>query len=162
MKSASGRSRAKVAKAALISPLVRVRNGQLIPVPGTAIDYDWIAYALGEDAARMNIVRLNYDRWRIEFYARRWRGWAWRCRLSRWGKDLRRCCPRWRRSRSPRSSGGSATAAIHSCAGVSRMRWWRATPAGNRKLDVAVAAVMAVGAMKASTVPPVEVAALIA
>ena len=41
------------------------------------------------------------------------------------------------------------------------MRWWR-DAAGNRKLDVAVAAVMAVGAMKASTVPPVEVAALIA
>ena len=41
-------------------------TGISTPVPGTAIDYDWIAYALGEDAARMNIVRLNYDRWRIE------------------------------------------------------------------------------------------------
>ena len=42
------------------------RNGQLIPVPGTAIDYDWIVYALGEDAEGINIVRLNHDRWRIE------------------------------------------------------------------------------------------------
>ena len=62
MKSASGRSRAKVAKAALISPLVRVRNGQLIPVPGTAIDYDWIAYALGEDAARMRSTASRHPR----------------------------------------------------------------------------------------------------
>ena len=41
------------------------RSGHLIAVPGTTIDYDWIAQALGEDGASMNIARLNYDRWRI-------------------------------------------------------------------------------------------------
>ena len=51
------------------------------------------------------------------------------------------------------------------------MRWWRATPREIRKLDkakaygridVAVAAVKAVGAMKTSASAPVEVSALIA
>ena len=40
-------------------------------MPGTAIDYDWIAYALGEDAARMNIVQLE-----SRYCAKRWRGSA--------------------------------------------------------------------------------------
>ena len=147
------------------------RNGQLIPVPGTAIDYDWIAYALGDDAARMNIVRLNYDRWRIEIL---------RQALARLGVAM---------PLEPMGQGfkdmALAVEAFEELALAGRirhgghplLRWCFSNAvvardaAGNRKLDkakaygridVAVAAVMAVGAMKTSAAPPVEVAALIA
>ena len=148
-----------------------VRHGQLIAVPGTAIDYDWIAYALGEDAARMNIVRLNYDRWRIEILRQALARLGVAVPLEPMGQGFKDMSP--------------AVEAFEELALAGRirhgshplLRWCFSNAvvardaAGNRKLDkakaygridVAVAAVMAVGAMKTSAAPPVEVAALIA
>jgi len=38
----------------------------LIPVPGSSLNYDWLASDIGEATANMNLVRMAYDRWRID------------------------------------------------------------------------------------------------
>ena len=147
------------------------RHGQLIAVPGTAIDYDWIAYALGEDAARMNIVRLNYDRWRIEILRQALARLGVAVPLEPMGQGFKDMSP------AVEAFEELALAGRIRHGGHPLLRWCFSNAvvardaAGNRKLDkakaygridVAVAAVMAVGAMKTSAAPPVEVAALIA
>ena len=147
------------------------RHGQLTAVPGTAIDYDWIAYALGEDAARMNIVRLNYDRWRIEILRQALARIGVAMPLEPMGQGFKDMSP------TVEAFEELALAGRIRHGGHPLLRWCFSNSvvsrdaAGNRKLDkakaygridVAVAAVMAVGAMKASLAPPVEVAALIA
>ena len=147
------------------------RHGQLTAVPGTAIDYDWIAYALGEDAARMNIVRLNYDRWRIEILRQALARLGVAMPLEPMGQGFKDMSP------AVEAFEELALAGRIRHGGHPLLRWCFSNAviardaAGNRKLDkakaygridVAVAAVMAVGAMKTSAAPPVEVAALIA
>jgi phage terminase large subunit-like protein len=41
-------------------------HGFLIPIPGPAIDYDFVAAEFGELCRVMNIVEVCYDRWRID------------------------------------------------------------------------------------------------
>src|SRR5580765_7895940 len=43
-----------------------VRADQLFAVPGKAIDYDWVAVALADAGAQMNLRQVNYDRWGIK------------------------------------------------------------------------------------------------
>ena len=148
-----------------------VREGDLFAVPGATIDYDYVAQLLGEDAARMSIARLNYDRWRIELL---------RQALGRYGVGL---------PLEPMGQGfkdmSPAIEAFEDLARAGRirhgkhplLRWCFSNavvvrdPTNSRKLDkvksygridVAVAAIMAVGAMKASNTPAVEAAAMIA
>lgn len=148
-----------------------VRQGLLTAVPGTSIDYDWLAQALGPDAASMNIVRMSYDRWRIEIFRQALARFGIALPLAEHGQGFKDMSP--------------AVEAFETLALAGRirhgahpvMRWCFSNAviardaAGNRKLDkskaygridAAVAAVMAVGAMKASAQPAVDVQALIA
>ena len=148
-----------------------VRSGELIAVPGTSVDYDHIAQVLGEDGATMNIVKLNYDRWRISILQQSLARFGVAVPLQECGqgfKDQAPCIEAFEslgvgRQDPPRRSPAAALVFRQSV--VSR------DAAANRKLDkarsygridAAVAAVMAVGAMKASAEPAVEIAALIA
>ena len=147
------------------------RAGFLVAVPGIAIDYDWVAQALGDDAARMNIVRLNYDRWRIEILRQSLARLGIAVPLEPFGQGFKDMSP--------------AVEAFEQLALEGRirhgnnplLRWCFSNAlvsrdaAGNRKLDkskafgridVAVAAIMAVGAMKANAQPAVDMAALVA
>ena len=38
----------------------------MIPVPGQAVDYDFVANEIGELSKTMNVVEICYDRWRID------------------------------------------------------------------------------------------------
>ena len=128
-------------------------------------------YALGEDAARMNIVRLNYDRWRIEILRQALARLGVAMPLEPMGQGFKDMSP------AVEAFEELALAGRIRHGGHPLLRWCFSNAvvardaAGNRKLDkakaygridVAVAAVMAVGAMKTSAAPPVEVAALIA
>jgi phage terminase large subunit-like protein len=150
---------------------VWIKENQITAVPGSTIDYDWCAQTIGNIMETMNVVRINFDRWRIEIF---------RQSLARFGV----AAP----MQEMRQSFQGMTPCIEAfealvLAGKIRhggqplLRWCFANAAvtrdaqNNRKLDkakafgridVAVAALMAVGAMKASTEPTVEVASLVA
>jgi phage terminase large subunit-like protein len=147
-----------------------VRNGQLLAVPGTAIDYDWIAQALADDGTRMNIVRLNYDRWRIEILRQALSRLGIAMPLEPMGQGFKDMAP------AVEAFEELALAGRIRHGGHPLLRWCFSNAvvtrdaAGNRKLDkakaygridVAVAAIMAVGAMKVSAVEPVDVATLV-
>ena len=148
-----------------------VRSGELIAVPGTSVDYDWIAQTLGEDGAAMNIVKLNYDRWRISILQQSLARFGVAVPLQECGqgfKDMAPCVEAFETLALAGRIRHGGHPVLRWCFGnaiVSR------DAAGNRKLDkarsygridAAVAAVMAVGAMKASATPAVEISALIA
>jgi phage terminase large subunit-like protein len=148
------------------------RLGHVTAVPGPAIDYDWVAQALGEDVARMNVVRINYDRWRIDILRQALQrldvsmSWA----LEPMGQGFKDMAP------AIEAFENLSVAGRIRHGGHPLLRWCFSNAvvirdaANNRKLDkaksygridVAVAAIMAVGAMKASAVEPVDVATLV-
>ena len=106
----------------------------------------------------MNIVRLNYDRWRISILQQSLARFGIAIPLQECGQGLRTRAPALKLSRRSRWPARFATAATRCCDGVLAMRSCPGTPPANRKLDkarsygridAAVAAVMAIGAMKA-------------
>jgi phage terminase large subunit-like protein len=148
-----------------------VRNGQLRATPGLAIDYDFVLADIARITEGMNLVQVNYDSWNIN---------ALRQALARVGMSL---------SLQPFVQGwksfSPAIAAFEVAATEGRirhgahpvLRWCMANTmtvrdaAGNRKpdkrrqygrIDLAVAAIMAVGAMKISAEAPIDVAAMVA
>lgn len=148
-----------------------VREGHLLETPGSAIDYDFIAYELAGLASRMNIVRVNYDRWRIEVLRQALARIGAAVPLQEFGQGFKDMSPAIEAFEELALAGRI----VHG--GHPVMRWCFANavivkdPAANRKLDkvraygridVAVAGVMCVGAMKASATPAIELAALIA
>ena len=99
-----------------------VCSGELIAVPGTSVDYDWIAQVLGEDGATMNIVKLNYDRWRISILQQSLARFGVAVPLTECGqgfKDQAPCIEAFVLWRWP---ARSATAVTRCCAGVSGFR----------------------------------------
>jgi phage terminase large subunit-like protein len=148
-----------------------VREGQLLETPGSTVDYDFVAFELAKIAARMNLVQVNYDRWRIEVLRQALARVGAAVPLTDFGQGFKDMSPAIEAFEELALAGR----VVHG--GHPLLRWCFANavivkdPAGNRKLDkskaygridVAVAAVMAVGAMKASATPPLEIAALIA
>jgi phage terminase large subunit-like protein len=150
---------------------VWIRNGILKVVPGAAIDFDFVVAELAALLAAVNIVRLNYDPWRIHIFQQSLDRCGVAVPLEEMGQGYRSMAP--------------AIDAFEKLVAEKRirhggnplLRWCFSNavtikdPAGNRKLDksksysridVAVAAVMAIGAMKASEQPPIELAAMIA
>ena len=135
------------------------RMGLLTAVPGTSIDYDWIAQTLGDDASRMQIVRLNYDRWRIDILQQALARYAVAVPLEPMGQGFKDMSPAVEAfehlalaGRIRHGDNPLLQVVFLKCGGVR-------DAGGNRKLDkskafgridVAVAAVMAVGSMKAS------------
>jgi phage terminase large subunit-like protein len=143
----------------------------LLTSPGATVDYDFVAYQIAKITEGMNVVRINYDRWRINILMQAFARIGASLPLSECGqgyKDMSPCVEAFEEL---------ALAYKLRHGGHPVMRWCFANaviakdPAGNRKLDkskaygridVAVAAVMAVGAMKCQETVPTDVAAMIA
>ena len=139
---------------------VWIRQGHLIAVPGAAIDIGFVAVELGEPVGEMNLVRVNYDRWAhqdVETGACDRYGVA--VPLKEMGQGYQSMAP----AINELEKLVAARRIRHG--GSPMLRWCFGNaiavkdPAGNRKLDkskpygridVAVAAVMAIGAMKAA------------
>ena len=148
-----------------------VRAGHLTAVPGKAIDYDFVAVALADAGAEMNLRQINFDRWGIKQFNQTLERLGISAPLEPFGQGFQDMSP--------------AVKAFQSLAVQGRirhgnhplLRWCFSNAvvvrdaADNCKLDkskaygridVAVAAVMAVGALKATTATPeYEIAALI-
>lgn len=147
-----------------------IRQGDLIGIPGKVIDYDFVTQMLATEAHGMNIARIFYDPWRIKDLERSLAHAGVSMPLEACGQGMKSMSPaiesfeviakpgRWRHGNHP------------------LMRWCFANTmverdaAGNRKpdkskpygrIDVAVAALMAIAAMKNADAP-FEVATLIA
>ena len=148
------------------------REGYLFGCPGSAVDYDFVAQQAANITSRMNVVQLNYDRWRINILKDAFKRIGCALPLTECGqgyKDMSPCVEAFEEL---------ALAGRIRHGGHPVMRWCFANavvardPAGNRKLDkskaygridIAVAAVMAVGAMKVSIAPAVvDIATMIA
>jgi phage terminase large subunit-like protein len=150
------------------------RQGLLRTTPGLAIDYDYVAAEIMRLTDGMNLVALAFDDWRMD---------AMRQSLGRIGATLPlvRFVQGWK-SFSPAVEAFSVAAAegrlVHGAHPV--LRWCvsntslvRAPSAPEKNLkpekrrvygriDLAVAALMALGSLKVTAEPPVEIAALIA
>jgi phage terminase large subunit-like protein len=147
------------------------RAGHLLTSPGATVDYDFVAHQAVELTAGMNLARVNYDRWRIAILQQAFGRIGATLPLVECGqgyKDMSPCVEafeEWALAGRIRHGGHPVMRWCFSNAVIAK------DPAGNRKLDkskaygridVAVAAVMAVGAMKASSAPAVDIAAMIA
>lgn len=148
-----------------------VRQGQLIATPGPAIDYEWIALALGNLSGSMNVARIAYDRWRIKQLKEILARLGIALNLEPMGQGYQDMAPaveafeRMCLNEQIRHGGHPVMRWCFANAVVTR------SPAGDRKLDkakaygridIAQAAVMAIGAMKTFGTGHIEVAALIA
>ena len=47
---------------------VWVRQGKLLTTPGSSVDYDFVADALMQRASEWDIVKIAFDRWRIDIF----------------------------------------------------------------------------------------------
>jgi phage terminase large subunit-like protein len=147
------------------------RQGDLLTSPGATVDYDFVAYQVAELTNRMNVVRINYDRWRIAILQQAFARIGASLPLVACGqgfKDIAPCVEAFEEL----ALAGKIRHGNHKV-----MRWCFSNAviskdaAGNRKLDkskaygridIAVAAVMAIGAMKCQEKPPIEIASMIA
>jgi phage terminase large subunit-like protein len=146
------------------------RNGQLHATPGLAVDYDFVLADIARIIEGMNLAQVNYDSWNINVLKQA---------LGRIGMTLplQSFVQGWK-SFDPaiREFQVACTEDRVRHGGQPVLRWCIANtmimrdPAGNQKpdkrrrygrIDLAVAAIMAVGAMKASAVEPVDVATLV-
>jgi len=148
-----------------------VRADQLFAVPGKAIDYDWVAVALADAGAQMNLRQVNYDRWGIKQFKQVLDRLGIVAPLEPMGQGFQDMSPAVK-SFQLLAVNGRIRHGNHPL-----LRWCFSNamvvrdPADNWKIDkskaygridVAVAAVMAIGAMKVTTAAPeYDVAALI-
>jgi phage terminase large subunit-like protein len=146
------------------------RQGHLIAVPGTAIDYDWIAQTLAEVTGTMNVVKIHFDRWRIEILNQALARLGYVVPLIPFGQGYQSMSPAIEAFEEYALPGRI----IHG--GHPVLRWCvgntaiELDAARNRKptkakswgrIDAAVAAVMAIAAAKCSTEPVLDVAGMI-
>jgi phage terminase large subunit-like protein len=147
-----------------------VREGRLIAVPGKAIDFDYVADELGDACARMNIVRINFDAWRSKFFDQACQRVGVAPPIEPFGQGFKSMSP--------------AVEAFERLAlegkirhgGDPLLRWCMSNmvisrdAAGNRKpdkangygrIDVAVAAIMAVAAIECTNEPAFNARTLI-
>jgi len=144
---------------------------KLIPVPGAALDYDFIAADMADDASTMpNVARVAYDPWRIAILKQSFQRLGIAIPLVEMGQGFKAISPcidafEELALRGKLRHGGHPV-----------LRWCISNAvitrdaADNRKLDkskafgridVAQAAVMAVGAMKVNTETIFDLAAMI-
>ena len=148
-----------------------VRGGQLTAVPGKAIDYDWVATALGEAGEQMNLRQVNYDRWAIKQFKQTLDRLGISVPLEPMGQGFQDMSPavkafqllavngRIRHGNHPLLRWCFSNAVVVRDA-ADNCKLDKSKAYG--RIDVAVAAVMAVGALKATTATPeYEIAALI-
>ena len=150
---------------------VWIRQGHLVAVPGAAIDYGFVAVELGTLSGTMNLAQINYDRWSIKSLQQALARYGVAVPLEPFGQGYVSMAP----AINEFEKLVAAKRIRHGGNPLLRWCFYNAIavkdPAGNRKLDkskpygridAAVAAVMAVGAMKCQETPPVELAAMIA
>ena len=146
-------------------------RGFMIPVPGSVLDYDFIAADVGELASTMAIDRIAYDRWRIDVLKAALARLGVLVELMSFGQGFKDFSPaievfeqlaiegRIRHGEDPVLRWCISNAVIEQDA------------AGNRKvtkaksfgrIDVAVAAIMAVAALKLQTELAFDPAAIVA
>jgi phage terminase large subunit-like protein len=146
-------------------------KGLLIAVPGSALDYDFLAMDVAEALRGMSIMRLAFDRWRIDIFKQACARIGYAPPLVPHGQGFKDMSP--------------AVDAFEELAIASKMRhgnhpvfrWCVSNTfierdaAGNRKptkarswgrIDVAVAGIMAIAAMKCSQEPTLDFSTLIA
>jgi phage terminase large subunit-like protein len=150
---------------------VWIKQGHLTAVDGAAIDYDFVALELGRLSETMNLVRINYDRWSIKHLQQALARYGVSVPLEPMGQGYASMAP------ALNELERLVAAKRFRHGGAPLLRWCFSNAitikdaAGNRKLDksksysridVAVAAVMAIGAMKCQDTPVAELAAMIA
>lgn len=146
------------------------RQGFLFAPPGPVIDYDFVAADIVRLTSGMNLVKLAYDRWRIDLMKAALTRVGAILPLTPFGQGYKDMSP------AIEAFEELALAGKIRHGGHPVLRWCMANaviskdPAGGRKLDkskyygridLAVTAVMVIGAMKGAEAP-VEMAALIA
>src|SRR3954470_2357221 len=146
------------------------RQGFLIAVPGTAIDYDWIAQTLAEVTGTMNVVKIHFDRWRIEILNQALARLGYVVPLIPFGQGYQSMSPAieaFEEYALPGRIIHGAHPVLRWCVGNTAIEL---DAARNRKptkakswgrIDAAVAAVMAIAAAKCSTEPVLDVAGMI-
>jgi len=148
-----------------------VRAGQLIAVPGKAIDCDWVAMALAKVGEQMNLRQVNYDRWAIKQLKQAMDRLGINAPLEPMGQGFMDMSPavkafqllavngRVRHGNHPLLRWCFSNAVVVRDA-ADNCKLDKSKAYG--RIDVAVAAVMAIGALKATTATPeYDVAALI-
>lgn len=141
----------------------------LIPVPGQVLDYDWLATDIGELCGTMQIARIAYDRWRIEVLRQAFARLGIALVLVEHGQGYKDMSPAIETFEELAINGHIRHG------GHPVLRWCVANcvvetdPARNRKLvkgksfgriDAAIAAVMAVAALRHGP-PPADISAMI-
>ncbi len=148
-----------------------VRAGQLTAVPGKAIDYDWVATALAKAGEQMNLRQVNYDRWAIKQFKQTMDRLGISAPLEPMGQGFQDMSPAVKAFQLLAVSGRirhgnhpllrwcfSNAVVVRDAADNCKLDKSKAYG----RIDVAVAAIMAVGALKATTATPdYDVAALI-
>jgi phage terminase large subunit-like protein len=146
------------------------RQGHLIAVPGTAIDYDWIAQTLAEVTGTMNVVKIHFDRWRIEILNQALARLGYVVPLIPFGQGYQSMSPAieaFEEYALPGRIVHGGHPVLRWCVGNTAIEL---DAARNRKptkakswgrIDAAVAAVMAIAAAKCSTEPVLDVAGMI-
>jgi phage terminase large subunit-like protein len=150
---------------------VWIKQGHLFAVPGAAIENGFIAVRLGELSGEMNLARINYDRWGIHTLRQALDTYGVSVPLEPMGQGYQSMAP----AINELEKLVAARKVRHGASPILKWCFGNAIavkdPAGNRKLDkskpygridVAVAAVMAIGAMKCSEEVVADVAAMIA
>lgn len=147
-----------------------VRQGLLLATPGRGIDYDFVAMELAELAGMMPFARLAYDRWRMDLLKNALAEIGVILPLVPMGQGYRDCSPAIEAFEDLMAAGKIRHG------GHPVLRWCVSNAvltrdaSGARKLDksraygridLAQAAVMAIGAMKCSPEPVVDVASMI-
>ena len=139
-------------------------------IPGKVIDYDFITRVLADEAQGMNIARIFYDPWRINDLERSLAHAGVSMPLEACGQGMKSMSPaiesfevlakpgKLRHGNHPVLRWCFANAMVERDAAANR-KPDKSKPYG--RIDVAVAALMAIAAMKNAT-DPLEVATLIA
>jgi phage terminase large subunit-like protein len=142
----------------------------LIPVPGSALDYDFLAADIGELSGTIVFGRIAYDRWRIDVFRQSLARLGVLVPLMAFGQGFKDMSPAIEMFEQL-ALAGKLRHGNHPV-----LRWCVSNaviemdPAGNRKLnkarsfgriDVAVAAVMAVAALKLQTEVPFDLDAVV-
>lgn len=145
-------------------------RGFMIPVPGSVLDYDFLAADIGDLTSTMSIDRIAYDRWRIDVFRQSLARLGVLATLFPFGQGFKDMSP------AIEAFEELAIAGKLRHGGDPVLRWCISNAvieqdaAGNRKvtkaksfgrIDVAVAAIMAVAALKLQTEAPFDVGGLV-
>lgn len=143
----------------------------LIPVPGKALDYDFLAADIGDLSSKIEFARIAYDRWRIDVFRQSLARMGVLATLVPFGQGFKDMSPaieifeelaitgKLRHGGHPVLRWCISNAIIEKDAAANR-KLTKAKSFG--RIDAAVAAIMAVAALKLQTETPIDVAALVA